>query len=141
MSSSFSSNSGSSSNSGLGSSATSLRSNHAPLPAAVPSPPKIASNSLKSKHPANHPAGPSTLEKFQDRMRRNPWAAIVSAVKLPIHKIRERYYIPHDYEIMIPRSFDRMHQPPSGFCAFSLQHFDAGLRFPLAPSVASTLRR
>ncbi|KAL2230217.1 UNVERIFIED_CONTAM: hypothetical protein Sindi_1616100 [Sesamum indicum] len=34
-----------------------------------------------------------------------------------------------------------MHRPPPGFCSFSLQHFEAGLRFPLPPSVALILRR
>ncbi|KAL0400153.1 UNVERIFIED_CONTAM: hypothetical protein Sradi_2358600 [Sesamum radiatum] len=72
---------------------------------------------------------------------KEPWSAIVSNVKHPIAKIKERYYIPHDYEVIIPRQFDRMHRPPEGFCPFSLLHVEAGLRFPLARPVDNTLRR
>ncbi|KAL2225554.1 UNVERIFIED_CONTAM: hypothetical protein Sindi_2917600, partial [Sesamum indicum] len=45
-----------------------------------------------------------------------------------------------EYEIIIiPRAFDRMHRPPPDFCAFSIKHLDAGLRFPLAPPLAAIL--
>ncbi|KAL2230456.1 UNVERIFIED_CONTAM: hypothetical protein Sindi_1640000, partial [Sesamum indicum] len=58
----------------------------------------------------------------------NPWEGI-------------KYYIPSSFEVIVPRSHDRMHRPPPGFCAFSLNHFDAGLRLPLALYVAQILRR
>ncbi|KAL2237801.1 UNVERIFIED_CONTAM: hypothetical protein Sindi_0971800 [Sesamum indicum] len=57
-------------------------------------------------------AGPSTLAKFEDRLAKNPWEA-----------------------------FDRMHRSPKGFSAFSIKHLDAGLRFPLAPPIASILNK
>ncbi|KAL2243604.1 UNVERIFIED_CONTAM: hypothetical protein Sindi_0478400, partial [Sesamum indicum] len=139
MSSNFSSNSGSSSNSGLGSSTTSPRFDDPNIPVVAPSSPiedkkpSKSKKSQKSKHISCDPVGHSTFENFQNRMNKNSWEAIVSVVKLPAHKIRERYFIPHDYEIIVPRSFDRMHRPPLGFCAFSLQHFDAGLTLSLAP--------
>ncbi|KAL0453508.1 UNVERIFIED_CONTAM: hypothetical protein Slati_1328900 [Sesamum latifolium] len=72
---------------------------------------------------------------------KEPWSAIVSNVRIPIAKIKEQYHIPHDYEVIIPRQFDRMHRPPQGFCPFSLLHLEAGLRFPLARPVDSILRR
>ncbi|KAL2250104.1 UNVERIFIED_CONTAM: hypothetical protein Sindi_2484100 [Sesamum indicum] len=77
--------------------------------------------------------GPSTLAKFQDRLAKNPWEAVVSKVRVPVHKIREKYHIPSDFDVVIPATFDRMHRPPEGFSAFSIKHLDAGLRFPLAP--------
>ncbi|KAL2246105.1 UNVERIFIED_CONTAM: hypothetical protein Sindi_2878700 [Sesamum indicum] len=94
--------------------------------------PKRNKKFLISKLTDEH-AGPSTLAKFQDRLPKNPWEAVVSKVRTPILKIREKYHIPSDYEIIIPASFDRMHRPPEGFSAFSIKHLDAGVRFPLAP--------
>ncbi|KAL2224729.1 UNVERIFIED_CONTAM: hypothetical protein Sindi_3001200 [Sesamum indicum] len=85
--------------------------------------------------------GPSTLAKFQDRLAKNPWEAVVSTVRMPVHKIREKYHIPSDFDVVIPATFDRMHRPPEGFCAFSIKHLDAGLRFPLAPPVAAILKK
>ncbi|KAL2249872.1 UNVERIFIED_CONTAM: hypothetical protein Sindi_2460900 [Sesamum indicum] len=82
-----------------------------------------------------------TYARFQSMLDNSPWAGIVSSVKQPIHKIKEKYFIPHNYEVVIPKSFDRMHRPPKGFCAFSLHHFDVGLRLPLAPSVAHILNK
>ncbi|KAL2237265.1 UNVERIFIED_CONTAM: hypothetical protein Sindi_0918200 [Sesamum indicum] len=79
--------------------------------------------------------------RFQSMLDQNSWAGIVSTVKQQIHKIKEKYFIPHGYELVIPWSFDRMHYPPRGFCSFSLHHFDAGLRLPLAPPVAHILTR
>ncbi|KAL2246025.1 UNVERIFIED_CONTAM: hypothetical protein Sindi_2870700 [Sesamum indicum] len=108
MSSSFSSNSGSSS--GSGSSAAPSGSAHA----SVSTSPKVAKKPQKLKTPLDKQAGPSTLEKFQDRMARNSSKAIVCSVKTPIRKIREKYYIPPKYEIIIPRAFDRVHRPPPG---------------------------
>ncbi|KAL2234292.1 UNVERIFIED_CONTAM: hypothetical protein Sindi_1161400 [Sesamum indicum] len=70
-----------------------------------------------------------------------PWEHIVSTVRLRVGTIREKYFIPPSYEILIPSSADRMHRPPRGFCSFSLNHFDAGLRLPLAPYVSQILRR
>ncbi|KAL0378685.1 UNVERIFIED_CONTAM: hypothetical protein Sradi_3174000 [Sesamum radiatum] len=58
--------------------------------------------------------------KYQSMISKEPWSAIISNVKVPIAKIKERYYIPHDYKVLIPRQFDRMHRPPEGFCPFSL---------------------
>ncbi|KAL2241159.1 UNVERIFIED_CONTAM: hypothetical protein Sindi_0757100 [Sesamum indicum] len=81
------------------------------------------------------------LEDSQPVLQPTPWAEIVSTVKLQMHKIKEKFFIPSNYEIVIPRSSDRMHRPPPGFCSFSLQHFEAGLRFSLPPSVALILRR
>ncbi|KAL0344633.1 UNVERIFIED_CONTAM: hypothetical protein Sradi_4294600 [Sesamum radiatum] len=82
----------------------------------------------------NYWASPSdenpTQAKFQDMLLREPWAGIVSNVKLPIHRIKEKYFIPNDYEVRIPRKFDRMHRPPVGFCPFFLLYFEAGLRLP-----------
>ncbi|KAL2230937.1 UNVERIFIED_CONTAM: hypothetical protein Sindi_1688100 [Sesamum indicum] len=85
-------------------------------------------------------ADPSALTKFQDRLAKNPWKAVVSKVRTPVDKIREKYHIPSDY-IIIPATFDRMHRPPEGFCAFSIKHLDAGLRFPFAPPVAAILNK
>ncbi|KAL2246835.1 UNVERIFIED_CONTAM: hypothetical protein Sindi_2535800 [Sesamum indicum] len=80
-------------------------------------------------------------ENPQPVVHPTPWAEIVSTVKLQTQKIKEKFFIPSSYEIIIPLSSDRMHRPPPGFCSFSLQHFEAGLRFPLPPSVALILRR
>ncbi|KAL0394446.1 UNVERIFIED_CONTAM: hypothetical protein Slati_4410800 [Sesamum latifolium] len=49
--------------------------------------------------------------KYQSMISKEPWSAIVSNVRIPIAKIKERYHIPHDYEVIIPRQFDRMHRP------------------------------
>ncbi|KAL2251613.1 UNVERIFIED_CONTAM: hypothetical protein Sindi_2283600 [Sesamum indicum] len=62
-----------------------------------------------------------------------PWEHIVSTVRLRVDTIREKYYIPPSYEILVPSSADRMHRPPRGFCSFSLNHFDAGLIFVRPP--------
>ncbi|KAL2237269.1 UNVERIFIED_CONTAM: hypothetical protein Sindi_0918600, partial [Sesamum indicum] len=70
-----------------------------------------------------------------------PWEHIVSTVRLRVDTIKEKYYIPPSYEVLVPSSADRMHRPPRGFCSFSLNHFDAGLRLPLAPYVSQILRR
>ncbi|KAL2250204.1 UNVERIFIED_CONTAM: hypothetical protein Sindi_2494100 [Sesamum indicum] len=86
-------------------------------------------------------AGPSTLAKFQDKLAKNLWEAVVSRVRTPVFKIREKYHIPSDYDIVIPATFDRMHRPLEGFNAFSIKHLDAGLRFPLAPPIASILNK
>ncbi|KAL2246027.1 UNVERIFIED_CONTAM: hypothetical protein Sindi_2870900 [Sesamum indicum] len=86
-------------------------------------------------------AGPSVLARFQDRLAKNPWEALVSKVTISVLRIREKYHIPSDYNIIIPATFDRMHRPPEGFSAFSIKHLDAGLRFPLAPPVASILNK
>ncbi|KAL2232619.1 UNVERIFIED_CONTAM: hypothetical protein Sindi_1441900 [Sesamum indicum] len=86
-------------------------------------------------------AGPSVLTRFQDRLAKNPWEALVSKVTTSVLRIREKYHIPPDYDIIIPATFDRMHRPPEGFSAFSIKHLDAGLRFPLAPPVASILNK
>ncbi|KAL2253356.1 UNVERIFIED_CONTAM: hypothetical protein Sindi_0130300 [Sesamum indicum] len=86
-------------------------------------------------------AGPSVLARFQDRLTKNPWEALVSKVTTSVLRIREKYHIPSDYDIIIPATFDRMHRPPEGFSAFSIKHLDAGLRFPLAPPVASILNK
>ncbi|KAL2228582.1 UNVERIFIED_CONTAM: hypothetical protein Sindi_1837900 [Sesamum indicum] len=94
-----------------------------------------------SQNPSDKQAGPSTLEKFQDRLARNPWEGVVSSVRTPIEKIRAKYFIPPQYEIIIPRAFDRMHRPPFGFCAFSIKHFDYRLRFSLAPPLARILNK
>ncbi|KAL2245973.1 UNVERIFIED_CONTAM: hypothetical protein Sindi_2865500 [Sesamum indicum] len=85
--------------------------------------------------------GPSVLTKFQDRLAKNPWEAVVSKVRVPVNKIREKYHIPSDFDVLIPATFDRMHRPPEGFTAFSIKHLDAGLRFPLAPPVAAILNK
>ncbi|KAL2225538.1 UNVERIFIED_CONTAM: hypothetical protein Sindi_2947000 [Sesamum indicum] len=82
-----------------------------------------------------------TYARFQSMLEQNPWSGIVSSVKQQIHSLKEKYFIPHSYELVIPRSFDRMHHPPKGFCSFSLHHFDAGLRLPLAPPIAHILTR
>ncbi|KAL2230798.1 UNVERIFIED_CONTAM: hypothetical protein Sindi_1674200 [Sesamum indicum] len=84
-------------------------------------------------------AGPSTLAKFQDRLAKNTWEGVVSRVRTPVLKIREKCHIPSDYDIVIPATFDCMHRPPEGFSTFSIKHLDAGLRFPLAPPIASIL--
>ncbi|KAL2248672.1 UNVERIFIED_CONTAM: hypothetical protein Sindi_2340900 [Sesamum indicum] len=89
----------------------------------------------------NEQTGPSVLAKFQDRLAKNPWEAMVSKVRVPVHKIREKYHIPSDFDVIIPATFDRMHRPPEGFSAFSIKHLDAGLRFPLAPPVAEILNK
>ncbi|KAL2246280.1 UNVERIFIED_CONTAM: hypothetical protein Sindi_2896200 [Sesamum indicum] len=135
MTSSFSSNSGSSS--GSGSSATPSRSAHGSFSIS----PKRNKKFKTSQNPSDKQAGPSTLEKFQDRLTRNPWEGVVSSARTPIEKIRAKYFIPPEYKIRIPRTFDRMHRPPSGFCAFSVKHFDTRLRFPLAPPLARILNK
>ncbi|KAL2232377.1 UNVERIFIED_CONTAM: hypothetical protein Sindi_1417700 [Sesamum indicum] len=61
-------------------------------------------------------------ERTQLQSQLNPWTGIISTVS-------------HS------RSSDRMHQPPPDFCSFSLQHLEAGLHFPLSPSIALILRR
>ncbi|KAL2245790.1 UNVERIFIED_CONTAM: hypothetical protein Sindi_2847200 [Sesamum indicum] len=90
---------------------------------------------------ADKQAGPSVLARFQDRLAKNPWEAVVSKVRTSVLSIREKYHIPSDYDIIIPATFDRMHRPPEGFSAFSIKHLDAGLRFPLAPPVAAILNK
>ncbi|KAL2247139.1 UNVERIFIED_CONTAM: hypothetical protein Sindi_2566200 [Sesamum indicum] len=86
-------------------------------------------------------AGPSVLVRFQDRLAKNPWEAVVSKVKTSVLRIKEKYHIPSDYDIIIPATFDRMHRPPEGFSVFSIKYLDAGLRFPLAPPVAAILNK
>ncbi|KAL0386239.1 UNVERIFIED_CONTAM: hypothetical protein Sradi_3018200 [Sesamum radiatum] len=71
---------------------------------------------------------------------RGHWAGIVSSINLTIHRIKEKYFIPNDYEVRIPRAFDRMHRPPQGFCSFSLLHLEAGLRFSLTRPMARILQ-
>ncbi|KAL2230542.1 UNVERIFIED_CONTAM: hypothetical protein Sindi_1648600 [Sesamum indicum] len=104
-----------------------------------------ASPKRNKKFPAeklnDEQAGPSVLAKFQDRLAKNPWEAVVSKVRTPVHKIREKYHISSDFDVVIPATFDRMHRPPEGFSAFSIKHLDAGLRFPLAPPVAAILKK
>ncbi|KAL2248227.1 UNVERIFIED_CONTAM: hypothetical protein Sindi_2675000 [Sesamum indicum] len=69
-----------------------------------------------------------------------PWENIVSTVRRQVHLIREKYHVPPSFEVVIPNSADRMHRPPRGFCSLSLNHFDAGLRLPLAPYVSQILK-
>ncbi|KAL2226894.1 UNVERIFIED_CONTAM: hypothetical protein Sindi_2048100 [Sesamum indicum] len=90
---------------------------------------------------ADKQAGPSVLARFQDRLAKNPWEAVVSKVKTSVLRIREKYHIPSDYDIIIPATFDRMHRPPEGFSVFSIKHLDAELWFPLAPPVAAILNK
>ncbi|KAL2224704.1 UNVERIFIED_CONTAM: hypothetical protein Sindi_2969700 [Sesamum indicum] len=142
MSSSSSSNSGSSS--GSGSSAT-------PSGSASGSASRSAHRSFSTSPKRNkkfsiskitdEQTGLYTLTKFQDRLARNPWEPVVSSVRTPFLKIREKYYIPPEYDIVIPATFDRMHRPPEGFSAFSIKHLNAGLRFPLVPPVALILNK
>ncbi|KAL2241617.1 UNVERIFIED_CONTAM: hypothetical protein Sindi_0802900 [Sesamum indicum] len=130
-----SSESGSGSSSGSGSRSVS-RSSHGSYSTSPKRNKKFSATKLTDKQ-----AGPSVLAKFQDRLAKNPWEAVVSTVRVPVNKIREKYHIPSDFDILIPAAFDRMHRPPEGFTAFSIKHLDAGLRFPLAPPVAAILNK
>ncbi|KAL2234252.1 UNVERIFIED_CONTAM: hypothetical protein Sindi_1157400 [Sesamum indicum] len=130
-----SSESGSGSSSGSGSRSVS-RSSHGSYSTSPKRNKKFPVTKLKDKQ-----TGPSVLVKFQDRLAKNPWEAVVSTVRVPVNKIREKYHIPSDFDILIPATFDRMHRPPEGFTAFSIKHLDAGLRFPLAPPVAAILNK
>ncbi|KAL2230584.1 UNVERIFIED_CONTAM: hypothetical protein Sindi_1652800 [Sesamum indicum] len=60
-------------------------------------------------------------QKYSDMMHQKPWLGIVN--------------------LILPRSFDRMHQPPEGCCALSILHLDAGLHFPLPREVNNILVR
>ncbi|KAL2228379.1 UNVERIFIED_CONTAM: hypothetical protein Sindi_1817600 [Sesamum indicum] len=130
-----SSESGSGSSSGSGSRSVS-RSSHGSYSTSPKRNKKFPITKLKDEQ-----TGPSVLAKFQDRLTKNPWEAVVSKVRVPVNKIREKYHIPSDFDVLIPATFDRMHRPPEGFTAFSIKHLDAGLRFPLAPPVAAILNK
>ncbi|KAL2249946.1 UNVERIFIED_CONTAM: hypothetical protein Sindi_2468300 [Sesamum indicum] len=81
------------------------------------------------------------FQKYSEMMQQKPWLGIASNLKMTPVAIKRKYYIPADYDIKIPRSFDRMHQPPEGYCALSILHLDAGLRFPLPREVNDILIR
>ncbi|KAL2248188.1 UNVERIFIED_CONTAM: hypothetical protein Sindi_2671100 [Sesamum indicum] len=127
--------SGSGSSSGSGSRSVS-RSSHGSYSTSPKRNKKFPITKLKDEQ-----TGPSVLAKFQDRLTKNPWEAVVSKVRVPVNKIREKYHIPSDFDVLIPATFDRMHRPPEGFTAFSIKHLDARLRFPLAPPVAAILNK
>ncbi|KAL2226836.1 UNVERIFIED_CONTAM: hypothetical protein Sindi_2042300 [Sesamum indicum] len=130
-----SSESGSGSSSGSGSRSVS-RSSHGSYSTSPKRNKKFPITKLKDEQTA-----PSVLAKFQDRLTKNLWEAVVSKVRVPVNKIREKYHIPSDFDVLIPATFDRMHRPPEGFTAFSIKHLDPGLRFPLAPPVAAILNK
>ncbi|KAL2246199.1 UNVERIFIED_CONTAM: hypothetical protein Sindi_2888100 [Sesamum indicum] len=71
------------------------------------------------------------FQKYTEMMQQKPWLGIASIIKMTPVALKRKYYIPADYDIKIPRSFDHMHQPPEGYCALSVLHLDAGLRSPL----------
>ncbi|KAL2249893.1 UNVERIFIED_CONTAM: hypothetical protein Sindi_2463000 [Sesamum indicum] len=81
------------------------------------------------------------FHKYSEMLQHKPWLAIASTIKMPVVQIKRKYFIPDRYEVILPRSFDRMHQPPEGCCAISLPHLDAGLRFPLPREVNDILTR
>ncbi|KAL2250015.1 UNVERIFIED_CONTAM: 8-hydroxygeraniol dehydrogenase [Sesamum indicum] len=100
------------------------------------------SRSQSRSNPSNNPSDDETPRyvRYQQSLDNSPWIGIVSKVKQSISQIKEKYFIPHDFEVLIPRSFDRMHTPPVGFCTLSIGHFEAGFRLPLAPPVARILK-
>lgn len=70
----------------------------------------------------------------------SPWVIIMSSlVGRPSDRIRERYFIPPEFEIIMPDPRSRMHQPPPGCLAFNVNMLEAGLRFPLEASVENIL--
>ncbi|KAL2232445.1 UNVERIFIED_CONTAM: hypothetical protein Sindi_1424500, partial [Sesamum indicum] len=81
------------------------------------------------------------IKKYTEMMQQKPWLGIANVIKMTPVALKRKYYIPADYDIKIPRSFDRMHQPPEGYCALSVLHLDAGLRFPLPREVNDILIR
>ncbi|KAL2250222.1 UNVERIFIED_CONTAM: hypothetical protein Sindi_2495900 [Sesamum indicum] len=81
------------------------------------------------------------FQKYTEMMQQKPWLGIASNIKTTPVALKRKYYIPSDYDIIIPRSFDRMHQPPVGYCALSVLHLDAGLHFPLPREVNNILIR
>ncbi|KAL2226897.1 UNVERIFIED_CONTAM: hypothetical protein Sindi_2048400 [Sesamum indicum] len=100
------------------------------------------SRSQSRSNPSDNPSDDETPRyvRYQQSLDNSPWIGIVSKVKQSISQIKEKYFIRHDFEVLIPRSFDRMHTPPVGFCTLSIGHFEAGLRLPLAPPVARILK-
>ncbi|KAL2243909.1 UNVERIFIED_CONTAM: hypothetical protein Sindi_0508900 [Sesamum indicum] len=99
------------------------------------------SRSRSRSNPSNNSSDDETPRhvRFQQALDNSAWIGIVSKVKQSISQIKEKYFIPHDFEVLIPRSFDRMHTPPRGFCTLSIGYFEAGLRLPLAAPVACIL--
>ncbi|KAL2226665.1 UNVERIFIED_CONTAM: hypothetical protein Sindi_2025200 [Sesamum indicum] len=71
------------------------------------------------------------FQKYNEMMQQKPWLGIVNIIKTTPVQLKRKYYILADYDVIIPRFFDRMHQPPKGYCVLSTLHLDAGLRFPL----------
>ncbi|KAL2242658.1 UNVERIFIED_CONTAM: hypothetical protein Sindi_0383800 [Sesamum indicum] len=81
------------------------------------------------------------FKKYTEMMQQKPWLGIASIIKTTPVALKRKYYIPADYDIIIPHSFDRMHQSPEGYCALSILHLDAGLRFSLPREVNNILVR
>ncbi|KAL2237389.1 UNVERIFIED_CONTAM: hypothetical protein Sindi_0930600 [Sesamum indicum] len=79
------------------------------------------------------------FQKYTEMMQQKSWLGIASIIKTTLVALKRKYYIPADYDIKIPRSFDRMHQPPEGYCAFFVLHLDVGLRFSLPREVNNIL--
>ncbi|KAL2240235.1 UNVERIFIED_CONTAM: hypothetical protein Sindi_0664700 [Sesamum indicum] len=81
------------------------------------------------------------FQKYSEMMQQKPSLGIASNIKMTPVAIKRKYYIPAEYDIKIPRSFDRMHQAPEGYCALSVLHLDVGLRFPLPREVNNIIVR
>ncbi|KAL2237214.1 UNVERIFIED_CONTAM: hypothetical protein Sindi_0913100 [Sesamum indicum] len=81
------------------------------------------------------------FQKYTEMMQQKSWLGIASIIKTTPVALKRKYYMPADYAIIIPRSFDRMHQPPEGYCTLSVLHLDAGLCFPLPREVNNILVR
>ncbi|KAL2226078.1 UNVERIFIED_CONTAM: hypothetical protein Sindi_1966500 [Sesamum indicum] len=133
---SSSSTSGSSSASSSGSPGSSSATSQIPMarrkqigsPSVGRSDPEIAISLMTPEHSEGEPTD-------------KPWLTIESTLYFTADAIRERYYIPLDYEIILPSPSDRMNRPPPGSCPISIVHLAAGLRFPLPRTVARILSR
>ncbi|KAL0393257.1 UNVERIFIED_CONTAM: hypothetical protein Sradi_2548500 [Sesamum radiatum] len=116
-----------------------------PLAKIGPSVPRIETSIEIADLDENSPEDPSleehTFKNYEKIMSKDPWTGIICSLSTSFQSLREKYYIPREYDILLPRSFDRMHLPPPGYYTLSIAHLDAGLHFPLARLVFEILGR
>ncbi|KAL2235381.1 UNVERIFIED_CONTAM: putative glutathione peroxidase 8 [Sesamum indicum] len=109
----------------------------------VTSPRELVGTSHGPNSPINISRSPSPRQRVSTTAQSvelvDPDEFSFNTVKTPIHQLKEKYFIPHDYETLIPRSFDRMHRPPKGFRSISIFHLEAGLCFPLPRTICPLL--
>lgn len=61
--------------------------------------------------------------------------------RVDLVEIRAKYNVPAEFEMIAPRSEERMHRPPPGCLAIPAAALHSGLRFPIAAPVSRILTR